>query len=189
MRTEVLMLPGFGNSGEEHWQSLWERAYPDFIRVHQRDWENPVCEEWVDAIEEALHRVGTDVILVAHSMACLVVAHLASNNHQTIKGAFLVAPPDHQNAHFPASAIGFEHTPLTPFPFPSRVIASTNDVYATIEYAKELSHAWGSTLVNIGAKGHINTLSGLGFWEEGFALFQTFQKEIEAKGDNDAIPV
>ena len=58
----------------------------------------------------------------------------------------------------------FENTPLLPFDFPSMVVASTNDVYAGIEEAEKLAHAWGSTFVNIGAKGHINTLSGLGFW-------------------------
>ena len=183
MQTKVLVLPGFGNSGSEHWQSLWERANPDFIRVQQRDWEHPVCDEWVGALEEALLREGTEVILVAYSMACLVVAHFASKpHHPSIKGAFIVAPPDVTCSSFPEVAKGFENTPLLPFDFPSMVVASTNDVYAGIEEAEKLAHAWGSTFVNIGAKGHINTLSGLGFWDEGWRLFQTFRDEIKAKG-------
>ncbi|MHB8211004.1 MAG: alpha/beta hydrolase [Acidithiobacillus sp.] len=47
MSTRALILPGIGNSSSEHWQSLWERANSSFLRVEQRDWERPVCEEWV----------------------------------------------------------------------------------------------------------------------------------------------
>lgn len=185
MQTKVLILPGFGNSADEHWQSLWEDAHPDFIRVQQRDWEHPICEEWVGALEEALVRAGTDVILVAHSMACLVVAHIAQKKYRSIRGAFLVAPPDATSPYFPSSAVGFEKTPLHAFDFPSMMIASTNDKYATLAYAKKLARSWGSAFVNIGAKGHINALSDLGFWDEGWTLFQTFQNQIKAKGVND----
>ena len=54
MKISVLIAPGFGNSAKEHWQSLWELSNPDFKRVQQRDWENPVCEEWVNALEKAI---------------------------------------------------------------------------------------------------------------------------------------
>ena len=54
MKISVLIAPGFGNSAKEHWQSLWELSNPHFKRVQQRDWENPVCEEWVNALEKAI---------------------------------------------------------------------------------------------------------------------------------------
>lgn len=82
---------GFGSSGVEHWQSLWEAANPQFKRVNQRDWEHPVCEEWVEALEKAVKEAGSEVIIVAHSLACLVVAHFASKSHRRIKAALLVA--------------------------------------------------------------------------------------------------
>jgi len=34
------------------------------------------------------------------------------------------------------------------------------------------SQAWGSPLVDVGSKGHINSASGLGMWSEGFALVE-----------------
>jgi len=173
MKTTVLILPGFGSSGPAHWQSLWEGANPDFKRVEQRDWEHPVCEEWVEALEKAVKEAGSEVILVAHSLACLVVAHWASKPHQTIKAALLVAPPDASQDSFPEAAKGFKNTPLMPFDFPSIVVASTNDEYARIEYAQKLANAWGSAFVNVGDKGHINANSALGFWDEGFALLQS----------------
>mgnify|MGYP003527882900 FL=1 len=177
MKPSVLIAPGFGNSGAEHWQSLWELSNPFFKRVQQRDWENPVCEEWVSTLEKAIEDAGSEVIIVAHSLACLVVAHWASKKHHTIKGALLVAPPQVSRDSFPKSALGFENTPLIPFDFPSIVVASTNDVYVSIEYARHLAQSWGSEFVNVGAKGHINTQSALGFWDEGFALLEKLRQK------------
>jgi uncharacterized protein len=177
MKTTVLILPGFGSSGMEHWQSFWERKHPDFKRVEQRDWEHPVCEEWVEALEKAVEKAGSEVILVAHSLACLVVAHWASKPHRRIKAALLVAPPDTAHSSFPEAAKGFESTPLIPFDFPSILVASTNDEYASIEYAHTIATAWGSAFVNVSACGHINANSALGFWDEGFALLEKLRQE------------
>lgn len=45
MTSPVLIIPGWGDSGPTHWQTLWERANPAFRRVVQRDWEYPVRSE------------------------------------------------------------------------------------------------------------------------------------------------
>ena len=176
MSTSVLLLPGFKNSGPQHWQSLWEQSHVDFKRVQQKDWNYPVCEEWICAVENAIKEAGPDVVLVAHSLACLVVAQWASKPHLPIKAALLVGMPDVQSKNFPKEATGFFQPPLLPFDFPSIVVASTNDQYATISYASSLAKAWGSRFVNIGAYGHINADSGLGNWEEGYKLLVELQK-------------
>lgn len=179
MTSTVLVLPGFGSSGEVHWQSLWEKKYNHFKRVEQQDWWHPVCEEWVASLEKSLQSCTSEVILVAHSMACLVVAHWASKqSHLPIKGALLVAVPDPQNPNFPQIAQGFENTPLLPFAFPSIVVASTDDKYASIDFAQKVAQAWGSEFVNVGDKGHINSESGLGLWNEGFELFKQLERGI-----------
>ena len=177
MMPSVLILPGFGNSGEAHWQSLWEQGHSDFRRVVQKDWLRPVCDEWVLALENALKQTNADVVLVAHSMACLVVAQWASNKHHaSIKGALLVAPPNPNGAAFPKEAIGFEQIYNGYFNFPSIVVASTNDGYATLEYVQSLAKRWGSEFVNVGAKGHINANSALGFWDEGWDFLQRLRE-------------
>ena len=170
MATSVLILPGYQGSGDEHWQTFWERENPDFKRVIQRDWENPICKEWVDTLESAVAEAGEEVILVAHSLSCLVIAHWdAQKLHSSIKGAILVAPPDPTSSVFPTAAEGFETTPMALFDFPSIIIASSNDPYASIAYAQSLAKAWGSAFVNVGDKGHINSISDIGSWEEGYA--------------------
>lgn len=172
MNSTALILPGIGNSGPEHWQSLWERNNPSFVRVQQNDWDHPVCEEWLVVLEKFVARAGTNVVLVAHSLACILVAHWAARSFQKIKGALLVAPPNPDGSSFPKEAIGFSPVPLRQLTIPSIVVSSTNDPYGSLEFAKSAAAAWGSRFVNIGAAGHINSKSGLGVWNEGFSLFQ-----------------
>jgi predicted alpha/beta hydrolase family esterase len=60
--------------------------------------------------------------------------------------------------------------PLTPFAFPSIVVASSDDEYCTVDRAKTFATAWGSRYVEIGPAGHINSASGLGAWPAGRQL-------------------
>lgn len=172
MKTSVLVLPGIGNSGPDHWQSLWEAAHPSFVRVEQRDWDSPVCEEWLSSLERHVARAGGDVVLAAHSLACLVVSHWAQQTDLRVKGALLVAPPNPDGPGFPKEASGFSPVPAKEFAFPSIVVASSSDPYGTLEFAQSCAGAWGSRFVNAGAVGHINSSSGLGEWREGFALLR-----------------
>lgn len=177
MSLSVLILPGIGNSGPSHWQTLWESENPHFKRVEQRDWDHPVCQEWVAQLEQAVAQSGAQTILVAHSLACLVVAHWAASTQLSIAGAMLVAVPDPGGANFPAEAVGFSATPDTVFAFPSLVVASTNDPYGSFDYVQDRVRVWGSQLVNIGEAGHINAQSNLGNWREGFDLLQTLMND------------
>jgi uncharacterized protein len=169
--TTTLLLPGIGNSGADHWQTLWTKRDPAMLRIQQRDWDNPIRDEWQLTLEETVARIGTDTVLVAHSLACALVAHWATETKLRIKGALLVAPPDPAGPNFPTEAVGFSPLPLRTLPFASIVVASTNDPYGSIEFAKSAAAAWGSRFVSIGAAGHINASSGLGEWNDGFALY------------------
>ena len=173
MQHPCLIVPGINNSGPEHWQSLWEASSPQFQRVNQRDWDRPVCAEWVAALEQAVADAGPHTILVAHSLGCLAVAHWAASTQLSIDGALLVAAPDPDEPDFPAEIIGFAPVPLNALPFKSIVVTSTNDPYASVAFAERCASAWGSRLVNIGAAGHINSSSGLRDWPEGYRLLET----------------
>jgi predicted alpha/beta hydrolase family esterase len=168
----TLIIPGIGNSDYAHWQTLWESANSGFVRVQQRDWNRPVCDEWVNGLEQAVAEIGESPVLVAHSMGCLCVAHWVARTSRTIKGALLVAPPNPEEANFPSEARGFSPVPLGSFGFPSIVVASSNDPYGSLEFACSCASGWGSRFVNIGAAGHINSESGLGDWPEGLARYQ-----------------
>ena len=179
MSDSILMLPGIGNSGPLHWQSLWEQSDPQIKRVQQRDWNNPICEEWVATLELAVKQSGSHVVLVAHSLACLVVAHWAVSTHTAIDAALLVSVPDINGPNFPGVAKGFENAPSLPFNFKSAVVVSEDDPYGSPDHAVLLAHAWGSQVVNIGKHGHINASSGLGFWSEGYQLLNQLRVRPE----------
>lgn len=172
MSSTILILPGIGNSDPEHWQSLWGKANPAFARVQQRDWDHPVCSEWLDVLEKSVARAGANVVLVAHSLACALVAHWAAQTDLSIKGALLVALPNPDSLNFPKEAVGFSPLPLKPLAFSSIVVASTNDPYGSVAFARFAATAWGSRFENIGSAGHINSKSGLGEWNEGFSFLQ-----------------
>lgn len=166
----VLLLPGLWNSGPEHWQSHWERADPSFVRVRQRDWVNPVRWEWVAALEAAIASAGPGVVLVAHSAACALVAFWAAATSRTVRGALLVAPADTDAPSYPEGPSGWRPMPLSRLPFPSIVVASSDDEFVTLDRAAVFAEAWGSRFVDAGAAGHLNATSGLGAWSAGRAL-------------------
>lgn len=46
----ILTIPGLGNSGPGHWQTLWEEAIPDCHRVDLGLWDDPHRNTWVNKI-------------------------------------------------------------------------------------------------------------------------------------------
>ena len=111
-QSTILILPGLGNSGPQHWQSLWEKEH-HFSRVEQQDWDNPVCADWIETINTEIKKHNPEeVILVAHSLACTTVAYWAQKFNIKIKGALLVAPSDTEAASYPPGTIGFTPVPL-----------------------------------------------------------------------------
>lgn len=173
MSTTFLIIPGYGDSGPEHWQSLWQQDDPRFRRVEQRDWWNPVCDEWLAVLEQAVAASGPDTVLVAHSLGCGLVAHWAAQTRQRIRAAMLVAPPDPEGPAAELNILGFVPVPDLPLAFPSLLVASSDDPYSSLEHAHAAALRWGSRWHNIGARGHINSDSGLGAWSEGRALLQS----------------
>jgi len=166
----VLMLPGIQGSGPGHWQSLWEAQRPEYRRVQQRDWDRPHRAEWMAALDAAVKADPTPAVLVAHSLGCVTVAHWAAAGAGVVRGALLVAPPDVEHDWAPPIVKDFAPIPLAPLPFPSVVVASTDDPNAEIDRARGWARAWGSRFVSLGAAGHINTDAGFGAWPEGLAL-------------------
>ena len=175
MNTPVLTVPGLWNSGPKHWQTLWEARHPSVQRVQQRDWDQPDRSEWVATLEMAVTDSPLPPVLAAHSLGCALVAQWSEDcGGQGVLGAFLVAPSDVETPDYPVEGRSFSYMPLSKLPFPSIVVASTNDEYVTIERARFFANAWGSRLVIIGDAGHINGASGYGPWPEGEEMLLEF---------------
>ncbi len=186
-----LILPGWQNSGSDHWQSLWEQQL-DATRVQQHDWMRPLRGDWITRLEDCIlsknehstqylpaqdaknasNSQDKDILLVAHSLGCHLVsawAALSQNTHR-IKGALLVAPPDGIRENFPQELKSWRPPVLQRLPFKSICIISANDPFCDLQPGKDMAAAWGSELVELGNKGHINADSGLSDWPQGRAL-------------------
>src|SRR5258708_22368131 len=173
----VLVLPGWQNSGPLHWQTLWEKEFPMLRRVQQQDWDSPRSEDWVKRISEEVGRAPAPIVFAAHSLGCIALAHWAKaapEQANRIKGALLVAPADVDHLTQPIK--NFSPVPLSVLPFPSVVVASSNDPYVSLDRAREFANAWGSELEEAGPAGHLNSESGLGDWPEGKRLLRNLME-------------
>jgi predicted alpha/beta hydrolase family esterase len=167
----VLLLPGWLNSDAAHWQSRWERLH-GHRRIDQDDWLWPRRGDWMARLDEVLLDMAQPAVLVAHSLGCqLVAAWAAHSSHGgRVRAALLVAPPDTERDDMPPNLFSWRPIVRARLPFPSLVVASTDDPYCALPRAQRLAADWGSSIIEIGARGHINGESGLGDWPEGSAL-------------------
>ena len=173
-----LTIPGLHNSGEAHWQTRWEKLHPPhFTRVNQYDWKKPVKKDWVYQLNEKVRELDSPAILVAHSLGCITAVHWAAEHYcPFVAGILLVAPADVENSsreYFKT----FAPVPTGKIGIPSIVVASMNDPYCAINRAATWAAYWGARFVSPGNKGHINSDSNLGDWEEGLSLL----RELEYK--------
>ena len=172
---KILIVPGLYGSGLEHWQSQWEKQHPEFSRVEQANWNTPVCDDWVGSLDAAVRNENDNVILVGHSLGSVLIVHWASRYGRRIVGALLVAPSDTEASSFPKSTTGFSTIPTCRLPFPSTVVASTDDPYISTERVTTLAEAWGSKAVSLGPHGHITVSDGFGPWPEGIQYIAELQ--------------
>lgn len=169
---EILLIPGYTGAGPEHWQTLWEARLPNTRRVRQRDWDRPDRREWTAALHREVRRCAAPPVLVAHSLGCITVAWWAALHAARVRGALLVAPADVEAPDALEELRGFAPIPMAALPFPSIVVMSEDDPFATSARSRALASAWGSRLVSAGAAGHLNTATGLGAWPAGLELLE-----------------
>ncbi|SHM35582.1 hypothetical protein SAMN05216288_3527 [Pseudomonas punonensis] len=186
MRSEAvryLIMPGWQGSGDDHWQSHWQRSLPNSARVEQRDWLTPRREDWVAALEQQIAADPRPAILIAHSLGCITVAHWAAQavpaTLRRVRGALLVAPADVQRPNCPEALRNFAPIPRQSLPFPSQLVGSDNDSAASAARAIELARDWGSEVAILSGAGHINVKSGHQRWDQGFAYLFRLQSRIE----------
>lgn len=176
--SDIITLPGLGGSGEGHWQTWWERQDSSMRRFQPSSWDRPILTDWIAALEREISRSKTPPILIAHSLACQLIAHWAPIKKAAILGAFMVAAPDPTGEIYLAEAGSFADPPRQRLPFRSLLVASTDDPFSSFDHARRSAESWGSAFVDVGPRGHINAASGLGDWPEGKAIFGRFRAEL-----------
>jgi predicted alpha/beta hydrolase family esterase len=170
---QALILPGRGNSGPDHWQTHWQAADPRLARVLQEEWTTPSRDVWVKTLAQALAARNTPAVLVAHSLAVSLVNHLVAawptlypDRPLPVRGALLVGPSDVEDPDWPPGPIGFAPLPLARLPFPTIVVASSNDPRVRLERARFFADSWGARIEIAGALGHMGSDDKLGGWPQ-----------------------
>lgn len=170
----ILIVPGWRDSGPDHWQSRWERRLPGVERLRQDDWLTPSREAWVGTLARTILADARPVVVVAHSLGCITTVHLPAPAAAQIQGALLVAPADPERRGVLAD---FSPVPYQPLPYRSVLVASSHDPYCPIRLAGAYARAWGSEFVRVPNAGHLNAESGHGEWPLGLALLQSLVGE------------
>jgi predicted alpha/beta hydrolase family esterase len=176
---DILIIPGYTNSGPDHWQTRWESKLSTARRVVQAEWSKPVREDWTKAIAKAVNEAEKPVVLVAHSLGVAAAVQAIPLFKKPVAGAFFVSPPDVANPKIrPKHLMTFGPYPRNPLPFPSIVVASSNDPYCAHDVAEDIAGAWGSLFIDAGEAGHLNSDSGHGPWPEGTMTFANFLTKL-----------
>lgn len=176
---DILIIPGYTNSGPDHWQTRWQNKLSTARRVEQAEWSKPVRDDWVRNIARAIDEASRPVVLVAHSLGIPSAIHAVAETDKPVAGAFFVAPPDVANAAVrPKHLMTFGPYPRDPLPFPSITVASRNDPFCAFDVAEDIAGAWGSLFIDAGEAGHINAESGHGPWPEGSMTFAAFLSKL-----------
>jgi uncharacterized protein len=177
---DILIIPGYTNSGPDHWQTRWEAKLSTARRVEQAEWSKPVRDDWAARIAEEVNASSRPVVLVAHSLGIPSTIHAIPHFRNKVAGAFFVAPPDVANPDIrPKHLMTFGPYPRDPLPFPAITVASRNDPFGTYEHADDIAASWGSLLIDAGESGHINSESGHGPWPEGTMVFAQFLSKLQ----------
>lgn len=178
----IVIVPGLRDHVAEHWQTLLQAKLAKTRKVVsvpplREDGLN--CAARVEAIEQTVQAVDGPIIFVAHSGGVIVLLHWVQKYRHAVKGALLAAPPDFETplpTGYPTletlQAHGWLPVPTGRLPFASLVAASTNDQLASYASVEAMANQWGSTLVNVGAVGHLNPASGFGEWPRAEQLLQ-----------------
>jgi uncharacterized protein len=167
MARGFLILHGLHGSGPGHWQTwLAARlragtehvAYPDLP-----DADLPAPGAWRGALEGELAALPRgEIIVVCHSVSCLLWLHHVAEGGTPAERALLVAPPS-EGADQPEIA-GFFPVPLPALGGGARIVCSDDDPYcpegAVTRYAEPL----GIPVSVVPGGGHLHPDTGYGAW-------------------------
>lgn len=157
-----LVVPGWRGSSKHHWQTHLEQQLAGSARVQMDDWESPHLVAWLQTLERAI-AAGEPPIVIGHSLGCIAIAHAVSRGAR-IAGALLVAPADVERDDAPRVLKSFGPVPTPRFDVPVTVVATDNDIHASLERSRYFAKMWGGELIVIPNGGHLNVASGHGPW-------------------------
>ncbi len=167
MRTseaDILFVPGLSGEDPDHWMSRWQGRLKTARRIAS---DSDDISSLTSAVAAELAGEGIrPAILVGHGAGVHAIAQAArTGDVSRVRGAFLVNPSTAWNLPAPSR---------DPLPFPSLMVVSRDDPYASFEEMQDIGFDWGAHIVDAGAVGRVDSSSGHGPWPEGLMRFGAF---------------
>ena len=179
-QTDILLIPGYGDTLPGHWILRWRDKMPTAREVKQMNVHQPSKKDWMATLLQEIEACRRPVVLVAHSLGCLLVAHGAQALKGKIKGAYLVAPSDWERKGLVETFDGGDFVPIPKeaLPFPCHVVGSRNDPFCDFTRSQQFAKDWNAHFQDAGDAGHISLESGHGPWPEGMISFAGFLSKL-----------
>ncbi|TXC85261.1 RBBP9/YdeN family alpha/beta hydrolase [Luteibaculum oceani] len=175
-----VLIPGYGGIEMKHWMRHWMRVLPNVSIVKQKDFQNPVLEDWIDSLQKKVAVSDKPVIAIGHSLGAHTLYNADIQGKITgVKAGLLVAPPEEKRSEFhDGSWVGFTPFPMEKSTIKSVLVYSESDEYATMKASLEMAKNWGCKAINAGNVGHIGSDANLASWDDGQGYLSNLIKEL-----------
>jgi predicted alpha/beta hydrolase family esterase len=162
-----LILHGLQASGPGHWQTwLAARLRADGERIAYPDLPDPDVPSlaaWRGALDGELAALPAGaVVVICHSLSCLLWLHHVAEGGRQADRVLLVAPPS-ESAPVPEIA-GFFPVPLPALSGGARLVCSDDDPYCPEGAAALYGRPLGIAVDLLPGRGHFNPEAGYGPW-------------------------
>jgi predicted alpha/beta hydrolase family esterase len=128
----VFLLPGLHQAAPQAFHA-WAAQGASWVAQHEH--ARPLRGDWLMQLETSVLSARTEVLLVAHGLACWLVASWAqvSQHTQAVQGAVLVNPPDLQIPALQAQLPSWQRIALQALPFEAVVLSLSHAEVCTAE--------------------------------------------------------
>jgi serine hydrolase len=170
---DLLFIPETGAVSPEHWIARWSAKLSTARLVAAAE---PLATR--SGLIAAARLSGRPLLLIGHSTGAVAVALAAEAlKDADVRGAFLVAPPaDATLATLDGGA--WPSAPRSRLPWPSLLVASDADPWASLRQSQALASDWGADFIDAGDAGRIDADSGHGPWPDGLLKLGGFLKKL-----------
>ncbi len=169
---DIICVPEVGGASLDHWLTRWRLKLSTARHVEGAD-ANAITR----ALTAAARESGQPKLLIGHSTGVIAIAHVAAElAGADVRGAFLVAPPDEETLKsLPGEWLA---PPRAALPWPSIMVASRTDPWASFAFSQVLARDWQSALVDAGEAGRIDPEAGYGPWPDGLLKLAAFLRPL-----------
>ena len=142
---DILIVPGYTNSGPDHWQTRWQAKLSTARRVEQAEWSKPVREDWTANVAKAVNEAEQ----AGRHRRAFAGRPDGDQRDSRVSRSRWPARSSSRRRTSPTPTIRPKHLmtfgpyPRDPLPFPSITIGSRNDPFCAFDVAEDIAGGLG----------------------------------------------